>query len=71
MRLLKITDILLQFETDDPVSVFGLIDAYKLRSCMTLFSEIAPGQTVFQKVLDQFCRGMKDENTVHLLSSAD
>ncbi|MEE5994609.1 MAG: DUF1810 family protein [Oscillospiraceae bacterium] len=65
--LIEITEALLSVQTDDPVAIFGLIDAYKLRSCMTLFCEIAPEQTVFQKVLEKFCRGMKDEDTIYLI----
>ena len=67
-RLIAITEALLAIQTDDPVAIFGLTDAYKLRSCMTLFSEIAPEKVIFQKILEKFCLGMKDEDTVQILS---
>lgn len=66
-RLLEITNELLNIESDDPISVFGVPDAFKLRSCMTLFKYAAPEQELFQKVLDKFCRGIKDDNTVFIL----
>ena len=66
-RLIQITGELLKLETDDPVSIFGLTDAYKLRSCMTLFTQIAPEPTIFQDVLEKFCLGLQDENTIRIL----
>lgn len=66
-RLLEITEELLNIQTDDPMVVFGYPDAFKVRSCMTLFKHAAPEQELFQKVLDKFCRGVEDENTVELL----
>ena len=66
-RLIEITEELLKIRTDDPMAVFGYPDAYKVRSCMTLFKYAAPEQELFQKVLDKFCRGMEDDKTVEIL----
>ena len=66
-RLIEITEELLKIRTDDPMVVFGYPDAYKVRSCMTLFKYAAPEQELFQKVLDKFCRGMEDDKTVEIL----
>lgn len=66
-RLVAICEVLLKIESDDPMSVFGFPDAFKVRSCMTLFRHAAPEQTVFQQVLDKFCRGIEDEKTLHIL----
>ena len=41
-RLQEITSVLLDIETDDPMIVFGYPDAFKLRSCMTLFKYATP-----------------------------
>ena len=41
-RLIEISETLLPLQTDDPMAVFGYPDAYKLRSCMTLFRQIVP-----------------------------
>lgn len=66
-RLLEITEELLNIKTDDPMTVFGYPDAFKVRSCMTLFKHAAPEQELFQKVLDKFCRGVEDEKTLNIL----
>ncbi len=66
-RLTEITNALLSVKTDDPVAVFGYIDACKLRSCMTLFKYAAPEQPLFQQVLDRFCLGMEDDRTTEIL----
>lgn len=67
-RLIEITEELLKIQTDDPMMVFGYPDAYKVRSCMTLFKYAAPEQELFQKVLDKFCRGAEDDSTVRILN---
>lgn len=66
-RLTEITGVLLDIDNDDPMAVFGYIDSYKLRSCMTLFKYAAPEQELFQQVLDKFCRGIEDDKTVRIL----
>ena len=48
-------------------SIFGGIDALKLRSSMTLFLRAAPDEPRWQQVLDRFYRGAPDERTDELL----
>ena len=43
----------------------------KLRSSMTLFAEAAPEEEVFQKVLDKFYSGKKDERTLNILKNTE
>ena len=66
-RLIEITKELLNIKTDDPMAVFGYPDAYKVRSCMTLFKYAAPEQELFQKALDKFCRSIEDDKTLEIL----
>ena len=66
-RLTEITKELLKIQTDDLTTIFGYPDAYKVRSCMTLFMYAAPENDLFQRVLDKFCQGNEDENTVEIL----
>ena len=66
-RLVEITKELLELETDDPVDVFGGIDAIKLNSCMTLFDYVSDEETVFSEVIDKFYDGQKDEKTLQLI----
>ena len=66
-RLIEISNVLLQLETDDAHKVFGNPDTAKLKSSMTLFSLVPGADNVFQKVLDKFFNGKKDEKTLQLL----
>ncbi len=66
-RLVEICSELINLECDDAMAVFGNPDAFKLRSCMTLFKYAAPEQEIFQQVLDKFCMGIEDDKTTDLL----
>jgi uncharacterized protein (DUF1810 family) len=55
---------LLELPTDDPVAVFGEVDAMKLRSSMTLFAQVEPW---FTGVLDKYFGGAVDFATLELL----
>lgn len=66
-RLIEITSELLNLRKDDLVVILGRTDAYKLRSCMTLFKYAVPGQELFRKVLDHYCMGSEDVETVDVL----
>ena len=68
-HLLEISEALLELETNDANRVFGYPDDMKLKSSMTLFLEAFPQEKVFQKVLDKFFHGMKDQKTVNLLKN--
>lgn len=66
-HLLEISEALLELETNDANRIFGFPDDMKLKSSMTLFVEACPQEEVFQKVLDKFFNGIKDQKTVNLL----
>lgn len=66
-RLLEISNALLTLSSSDPTEVMGYPDDLKLRSSMTLFAEAEPECEVFQRVLDKFYGGRKDENTLRIL----
>lgn len=66
-RLEEIVSELLKLETDDPINILGRTDAFKLRSCMTLFKQVAPDNELFQKVLDKYCMGIEDDRTLSIL----
>jgi len=63
-RLAICSLVLLDLGTDDPVAIFGSVDAMKLRSSMTLFARAAPQDGTFRAVLDRFFAGAEDEATV-------
>ena len=66
-RLLEISEVLLDIETDNPREVFWFPDDLKLRSCMTLFAAAAPEHEIFKKVLDKFFGGSADDMTLDIL----
>ena len=66
-RLIEISQVLLELKSNDATEIFGYPDDLKLKSSMTLFSEIAPEIEVFDKVLQKFFSGKKDNKTLELL----
>lgn len=66
-RLIRICNELLNLETNDAHKIFGSPDDLKLHSSMTLFSSLSNADPVFQKVLDKFFEGKKDELTLEVL----
>ncbi|MHA7283520.1 DUF1810 domain-containing protein [Arthrobacter sp. TMS2-4] len=67
-RLMESTQALLSLDGNDPVAVFGGIDARKLQSCMTLFNRAAPQEPWFQAVLDRYYGGVEDPATTSILA---
>ena len=74
-RLTEISGVLLELETRSPESVFGSIDAIKLRSSMTLFDRAVLGDTtagestpdgasIFRRVLEKYFDGNPDAATL-------
>lgn len=66
-RLKEITNTLLELPITNAHEILGSPDDIKLRSCMTLFDAIDP-DSVFQKVLDKFFHGRKDNRTLSILN---
>ena len=66
-NLVEISQALLEVDSDDAVRVMGWPDNLKLKSSMTLFALAEPECEVFQKVLDKFFQGEKDEKTIGIL----
>ena len=66
-RLIEISQALLELTSSNASEILGYPDDLKLKSCMTLFSEIAPEIEVFDQVLQKFFSGKKDDKTLKLL----
>ena len=66
-RLHQCCDALLGLEGVSAGQVLGGTDAMKLRSSMTLFALAAPDDLVFERVLERFFDGERDERTPALL----
>ena len=70
-RLIEISQALFQIESDDAEMVMGWPDNLKLRSCMTLFAEVAPEQPVFRNVMEKFYDGEMDGKTLDILKKME
>ena len=66
-RLVEAAKVLTALDTEDPVEVFGSVDAMKLLSSMTLFAQADPEEPVFREVLDHYFGGTLDEETTSRL----
>ena len=64
-RLREITSELLKLNIDNPVDIFGAIDAMKLKSSMTLFDYVSDDK-IFSQVLNKYYNGEIDEKTILL-----
>lgn len=69
-RLRECASLLLGTQSQSADQVFGLTDAKKLRSSMTLFHRAAPDEPVFRQVLERYYDGIPDEATDALLAGA-
>lgn len=66
-RLRECVKALLELPGTNAVTVFGPIDAMKLRSSMTLFHLAAPDDPGFRSVLDRYFDGEDDPETRRLV----
>ena len=66
-RLVEISNVLLGIEGKTAHQIFGSPDDVKLKSSMTLFGTLDDANPVFQKVLDKYFGGAKDERTLEKL----
>jgi uncharacterized protein (DUF1810 family) len=62
-RLLESARALLGHGGASAREILGEVDAVKLRSSMTLFARAAPGEPLFQSVLERFFDGVADPET--------
>ncbi len=68
-RLLEICQAFYELEENDPMRVLGDVDAYKMRSCCTLFRAAAPECEVFDAIIEKYCMGMPCEETLEFLGN--
>ena len=66
-RLIEITEALLAHKNKPIEAILGELDAKKLCSCMTLFSQLSPEGSVFHQALAAFYKGRPDRHTLVLL----
>lgn len=66
-RLVECAGIVARLTGRTAEEIFGVIDAQKLRSSMTLFCRAAPDEPSFTQVLDIYFDGQQDQATVNRL----
>jgi uncharacterized protein (DUF1810 family) len=66
-RLLECAQAVLAVDGRSAFEVFGSPDDMKLRSSATLFACASPAGSVFERLLDKYFRGERDERTAQLL----
>jgi uncharacterized protein (DUF1810 family) len=67
VRLVEISEALLEIEGKTANQIFGSPDDVKLKSSMTLFAALKNAHPVFQKVLNKYFNGTKDVRTLNLI----
>ena len=66
-RLTECTSIVLTHRDRRPVDIFGVTDAMKFHSSMTLFAAVAGSQSVFAEALAAFFNSVADGQTLAML----
>jgi uncharacterized protein (DUF1810 family) len=66
-RLLECAEAVHAVEDRSATEIFGSPDDMKLRSCATLFAQVSPRGSVFERMLDKYFDGKADERTLELL----
>ena len=66
-RLIESSEAVLAVTHRSAHEIFGSPDDMKLKSCMTLFANISPAGSVFEKVLDKYYGAEQDSRTLQLI----
>ena len=69
-RLVECAEAMLAVDGKSARAILGSPDDMKLKSCATLFAQISPSGSVFERLLDKFYYGERDAATLRLLSAA-
>jgi uncharacterized protein (DUF1810 family) len=69
-RLLECCEAVLAVEGRSAHEIFGSPDDLKLRSCATLFACVSPAGSVFDRLLERYFQGRRDEATLRLIGGA-
>ena len=67
-RLLECAEAALAVPAGSASEIFGYPDDLKLKSCATLFAEVSPADSVFERLLGKYFAGERDERTLQLLA---
>jgi uncharacterized protein (DUF1810 family) len=67
-HLIDICKVLLEYKKKSIEAILGELNARKLRSSMTLFSQVENADPVFQEILDVFFSGYSDPLTLSAIT---
>jgi uncharacterized protein (DUF1810 family) len=66
-RLRECAEEVVRVEGRSAAAIFGSPDDLKLRSCATLFACVSPPGSVFDRLLEKYYGGRRDDKTLRLL----
>ena len=66
-RLKDCVSVLLALDGRPAREIFGSVDELKLRSCLTLFAQVAPEEPAFQQAIERYFAGEPDPRTLELM----
>lgn len=69
-RLVECAEAVLAVQNRSAHEIFGSPDDLKLRSCATLFAAVSPPRSVFQRIIDTYFGGERDQVTLRLMRDA-
>jgi uncharacterized protein (DUF1810 family) len=69
-RLVECCEAAISVEGLSATEVFGSPDDMKLRSCATLFASVSSAGSVFERLLDRYFQGARDNTTLRLIGGA-
>jgi uncharacterized protein (DUF1810 family) len=67
LRLLECAEAVMGVEGRTITEIFGSPDDLKLKSCATLFAAVSPPGSVFERILEKYYHGKRDDKTLQLL----
>jgi uncharacterized protein (DUF1810 family) len=69
-RLVECAEVILSVDGKSAREILGSPDDLKLKSCATLFAQVSPPGSVFERILEKFYDGERDAATLRLLASS-
>jgi uncharacterized protein (DUF1810 family) len=66
-RLMECAEAVMTIEGRSAAAIFGSPDDLKLRSCATLFAAVSPLGSVFERILEKYYDGRRDDKTLRAL----
>jgi len=70
-RLRECAEAVVAVEGRSVGEIFGSPDDLKLRSSATLFASVSPPGSVFERILEKYYRGLRDDKSLRLLDQFD